>query len=374
MKTKNIGFIIGSALTLGLITGCGLGDVTNGAEVQAEVMKKNEVTQNLHSSIETSEEKGTTTVYYKVKNVSGKEQKLTFPNGLQADFLLYNENGKKLKQLSNETMAIQAIQEVTLASDEELSYEFSFTNLKAGKYVVEAFLTAIEEKARVAMDVMIEKEFYQTEEGTLVGQIDNHSVEILIDGKPISFQLTDEAKQQIEQLNDGQQIAFEYTDTGIEQKTIERFLPLEAKTNNNETITLTKSVLEVEQKKSDLALKLLETKDNNLLKELSPFEVFQLYMYIKAGEDYQTLYHFHLADEETLSVEEFIAENTTDEAIEQNRSFMRMLNEVRHFEVVYTDTNRAYISFKLPSNDENVEFKLTKGKNNIWYVNWVPFQ
>lgn len=212
-----------------------------------------------------------------------------------------------------------------------------------------------------------EKELYLEGKGIYVGQIDNRSIEVKIDGTPTAFQLTDEALIQLESISEGDEVSFVYTDTKIEQKTIEKFNSQAGK------IKLTKSVLEVNQELADLQGKLHVSKDPTVLKGVNPFDVFSLYMYVKAGQDFETLYYYHEIDENSLSVEQYKKENMQADAVAQNDAFMRKLDQVREFQVVKIDDHRVYIAFTLPNDEHTYEFQMIKSEN-IWRVMWTPFQ
>jgi Cu/Ag efflux protein CusF len=218
-------------------------------------------------------------------------------------------------------------------------------------------------------EILVDKNLYLEGNGTYVGQIDNRSIEITINGKPIAFKLTDEAFKQLESIKEGDEVSFVYTDSKIEQKTIEKFQLKDSK------ISMTKSVLEVDQTLVDLQAKLHDTKEQTVLKGMTPFEVFSLYMYVKAGQDFETLYYFHELDTNSMTVEQFKKENMNSDAIAQNDAFFRKLDQVREFEVVQTDENRVYIAFTLPNDDHTYEFKMVKSATtDIWQVMWMPFQ
>ena len=114
------------ALAAGLLSACGSGNNTNGngkgikKENPAESPNQNEIIAPFHPSIEIKEENKSIIINYKVKNLSGEPQILSFPNGLQADFIVYDEKGSKVKQYSDEVMSTQAITEVTLENNDEI--------------------------------------------------------------------------------------------------------------------------------------------------------------------------------------------------------------------------------------------------------------
>lgn len=52
--------------------------------------------------------------------------------------------------------------------------------------------------------------------GSYTGQIDNHSVEIIVNGEPTSFQLSEGMDAVLEQLNKDDAVTFEYYEKAIE--------------------------------------------------------------------------------------------------------------------------------------------------------------
>lgn len=216
-------------LLAGLLSACGTGNQTNGngevvkKENPVEHPKQSEIAASVHPSIEIKEENNSTIINYKVTNISGRPLKLSFPSGLQADYIVYDEQGKKVKQYSEEVMSTQAISEMTFDNNQELQNSFTITNLYNGTYRIEVFLTAKEEQARVVMDLKVEKSLFSKASGIFTGQIDPHSIEVDIKGEKVAFQLTEEAIQQLRSLKEGSEISFVYTENEI-QKSIEKFL------------------------------------------------------------------------------------------------------------------------------------------------------
>jgi hypothetical protein len=60
-------------------------------------------------------------------------------------------------------------------------------------------------------------------EGIYIGQIDNNTIEVSIDGTPTAFRLNAITQMQISALTDGQFIGFSYSENDAGQKTILRF-------------------------------------------------------------------------------------------------------------------------------------------------------
>jgi hypothetical protein len=216
-------------LIVGLLSACGTGNNTNGngegvnKENPTEYPKQNEIVASFHPMIETKEENNSIIINYNVKNLSGEPQKLTFPSGLQADYIVYDEEGKKVKQYSEEVMSTQAINEVTLENNQEIQNSFTISELYNGRYKIELFLTAKEEQAKVVTDLIVENSLYSKGSGVYVGQIDPHSIEVDSTGEKIAYQLKEEAIQQLPLLKEDSVISFVYTENEI-QKTIEKFL------------------------------------------------------------------------------------------------------------------------------------------------------
>lgn len=217
--------IIGSALLMCLLSGCGNGEAQKGSAegTKTEVPKQNEIAAKFHATIETKPENQSMIIHYRVKNLSDKTQKLTFLTGLEADYIVHALQGKKVKQYSDEVMSTQAIKEIELGSNQEITKKFTISDLPNGHYKIEVFLTAKEEEAKVVTDLII-KNSYNKGSGVLVGQMDPHTIEIDIEGKKVAFQLKEEAIKQLPSLKEGKQVSFLYTENETGQKLIHKFI------------------------------------------------------------------------------------------------------------------------------------------------------
>jgi hypothetical protein len=223
---KNRRFLfIGSALVIGLLAGCGSGAAPKGSAEGTKTKPpiQNEIAAKLHATIETKAENHTMFIYYKVKNLSDKAQKLTFTSGLEADYIVFDLKGKKVKQFSDEVLSTQVIKEMELDSNQEISKEFTISDLPNGHYKIEVFLTAKEEKAKVVTDLIVKNSF-SSGTGVLVGQIDPHTIEIDMKGKKVAFQLTKEAILQLPLLVEGEPVSFLFKENENGQKLIEKFV------------------------------------------------------------------------------------------------------------------------------------------------------
>ncbi|MEH7157758.1 BsuPI-related putative proteinase inhibitor [Neobacillus drentensis] len=217
--------LIFSIVLFGILAGCGTDDTPKGnAEgKKTELPEQNEIAAKFHATIETKAVNNTMMIFYKVKNLSEKTKKLTFTSGLEADYIVYDLKGKKVKQYSDEVMSTQAMKEVELGSNQEIAKEFIISDLPNGHYRVEVFLTAKEEEAKVVTDLIVNNSFNK-ESGVLVGQMDPHTIEVDINGKKTAFQLTEEAIKQLSSLKEGQQVSFLYKENDKGQKTIQEFV------------------------------------------------------------------------------------------------------------------------------------------------------
>ncbi|WP_144548570.1 BsuPI-related putative proteinase inhibitor [Bacillus sp. X1(2014)] len=214
-----------STLVIGLLTGCETESAPKGSAegTKTEVPEQNEIAAKFHTTIETKPEYKSMIISYTVKNLSDKSQKLTFPSGLEADYIVYDLQGKKVKQYSEEVMSTQAIKALEVGSNQEITKEFTISDLPNGRYKIEVFLTAKEEEAKVVTDLII-KNSYSQRSGVLVGQMDPHTIEIDIEGKKVAFQLTEEAIKQLPLLKEGEQVSFLYTENESGQKLIHKFI------------------------------------------------------------------------------------------------------------------------------------------------------
>ncbi|MBM7662077.1 hypothetical protein JOC85_002884 [Bacillus mesophilus] len=364
MFKKSYMQIIGSALTIALLSGCGAVEGTTQGNQNIE--HQEEVHTTFKTYIEAGEENNQIKVVYKVENISNEDQLLTFTSGLQADVIVYDEEGNKAYQYSDEFMSTQAMEELAMKPKDLLEKEFIFSGLQNGKYVVEAFLTAKEEQAKVMMDLIVDNSFSKSS-GTLVGVIDSQSVEIEVDGKTSAYQLTDAAKSQIQFIHDGTKVEFLFTVNDNKQQVIQEFImdqPL--------TIELEKSVLELDDKLTELLenFKLNKETDSSYLANLQPFQIFKLYMNTQANEDFETLYYYHFVDQDNMPIDQYVAES--NDRIANVKVFMEKLNQVREFNVLLVNQNRVNIEFELDG--EILEFKMEKDENNVWRALWLPFQ
>ncbi|WP_162595984.1 BsuPI-related putative proteinase inhibitor [Bacillus sp. CGMCC 1.16541] len=137
-----------------VITGCGRTltsespiDEMNGGEQMTE--------QLLGDAIISNEKNGSVKIVYTVKNQSEEDVELTFPNGLKADYILYDEAGNKKAKYSEDVFTTMAVEHLTLHPEEELTHEFVIRHLKSGTYSVTLFLNVAGKKGKVTKSFTI---------------------------------------------------------------------------------------------------------------------------------------------------------------------------------------------------------------------------
>ncbi|MGG3563350.1 BsuPI-related putative proteinase inhibitor [Neobacillus rhizosphaerae] len=226
MANKKIYFVISSVVLFGLLTGCGTSSKTNGTteRTKTENQKQEKVTAKFIPSLEIKEDNHDMTIKYAVKNISGKKQTLTFSNGLKADFIVYDQNEKKVKQYSEEVSSTQATEEISLDNNKDIEQEFTISDLPNGQYKLEVFLTSKEDMAKTEAEFIVKNSIYTNGSGQYVGQMDPHTIEVSINGNKSAFQLSDEANKQLTSIKEGEQISFIYSEKDNGQKTIEKFI------------------------------------------------------------------------------------------------------------------------------------------------------
>ncbi|MCL7748311.1 hypothetical protein [Halalkalibacter alkaliphilus] len=141
---------------------------------------------------------------------------------------------------------------------------------------------------------------------------------------------------------------------------------------SEQKITIDHSILELDQELLFVSSSFRDTFDQSFFNGLTPFQVFQLYMYTLAGEDYETLYYFYNSESMQISKEQFITEGRNDVNSAYTRDFMKKFNEVRKFDV-WTKQDSAGVQFVLEAEHEQFTFQLFR-EGNMWLVSPNPLQ
>lgn len=119
-------------------------------------------------------------------------------------------------------------------------------------------------------------------------------------------------------------------------------------------------------------------KDDQLLKGLSPLDVFKLYFYAKQLEDSETTYALYIKGElfGTPSEKEYFGQPEFYGATfsENDKKLYAELQQVKEFKINYFHDNQAIITWK-GQEGSHPAFRLYKDPNNdAWKVSWLPMQ
>lgn len=146
--------------------------------------------------------------------------------------------------------------------------------------------------------------------------------------------------------------------------------PVNLLVNNDQELYLPSKLQPIYQEYS-------KTKDDGLLRDLSPFEVFQLYFYAEEQEDYETQYALFIHDEMYIKVFETYEEyldaivNPPFPIKEEDKLLSKIKIAVLEERVISEDS--ASISIGV-NNEEGLGFGLTKNSIGVWKINWLPIQ
>mgnify|MGYP005760137825 FL=1 len=133
------------------LSACGTGSTTpdeqtpttgNGEQQkEREIDESVAIAEGLHS---TAEFKGET-FEFTVENQTGDDVDIVFTSGQEFDYIVYDNKGAKVKQLSDGMMYTQAIREVLLADGDSLTYEVPMEDvtddLPSGSYTITFIFT-----------------------------------------------------------------------------------------------------------------------------------------------------------------------------------------------------------------------------------------
>jgi Intracellular proteinase inhibitor len=217
---------------------------------------------------------GNVKLNYKAKNQTENVVTYTFPSGLTVDYIVYDSEGKKFTQYSDQVLSTLAIEEMTLKQGEEYQENFIIKGLPNGKYTIDVFLNTKEDQAKTSKKFTVKNSIYNRTKGTLISWNDKaNTVQIMLGEKPTTFQMTDFVKEQLMPIEKGQEMDFIYSDTKIELKTIEKIIVAPKK------VTLKKSVLELDKELLAMYEHIKKNRNLTALEGYQPFEVFSTYIY-----------------------------------------------------------------------------------------------
>ena len=138
-----------------LLSACGTGSTTpdeqtpstgsGGQKEKEEEDSFDDSEDALEGLRSTAEFKGET-FEFTVENQTGDDVDIVFSSGQEFDYIVYNQKGMKVKQLSDDMMYTQAIREVLLADGDSLTYEVPMEevtdDLPSGTYTITFIFTS----------------------------------------------------------------------------------------------------------------------------------------------------------------------------------------------------------------------------------------
>ncbi|MGA5688555.1 hypothetical protein [Cytobacillus pseudoceanisediminis] len=113
---------------------------------------------------------------------------------------------------------------------------------------------------------------------------------------------------------------------------------------------------------------------DEILRGLSPSEVFQLYLFAEEIEDYYTQYALFNHDQDIgkpfPTLNHYLNAISESSSIPEEQTLLHRVKNARLEEVIIDDSS-AYISI---SEEDGFGFGLSKNSEGIWKVNWMPTQ
>ena len=140
-----------SILFFMFLSACGTGSTTpdeqapttgSGEQKEPEVDDSEDASEGLRSTAAFQGE----TFTFTVENQTGADVDIVFSSGQEFDYIVFDRNGAKVKQLSDDMMYTQAIREVLLADGDSLTYEVPMEevtdDLPSGAYTITFIFTS----------------------------------------------------------------------------------------------------------------------------------------------------------------------------------------------------------------------------------------
>lgn len=121
----------------------------------------------------------------------------------------------------------------------------------------------------------------------------------------------------------------------------------------------------------DRYLQFAASHNKQVLKGLSPSDVFQLYFYAEEHQDYQTQYALFMDDEEYVKMFATYEDYLGAVEIHDQQILLQRVKKGSLFENIVDETS-AFVSIEEEEN--GFSFGFSKNKEGIWCVNWLPIQ
>ncbi|WP_078556075.1 hypothetical protein [Bacillus alkalicellulosilyticus] len=118
--------------------------------------------------------------------------------------------------------------------------------------------------------------------------------------------------------------------------------------------------------------KFANTQNEELLRGLRPFEIFQLFFYAERIEDYETQYALYITDSSHDKVFETVEDYIKTKKTEEGTLLQRIEQELN--EGGYLIESIGQNANIIISKKEGLGFGLVKSERDIWKVRWLPIQ
>src|SRR5690625_909673 len=200
---KNLLIIVLLIISLGLVA-CGTGNTANKDDLETNNYGNSEVNNdsenndgeeesadNNQSPNENDEEKANENLIEKTGVYNGQAD----PHTIEIE----TENGPLAFQL-------------TMGAREEVE------NLEVGEEVRYSYTEDGNHREIETIEPAIERDDIITETGVYNGQADPHTIEIETEDGPLAFQLTMDAREEVENLEVGEEVRYSYTESGNNRK------------------------------------------------------------------------------------------------------------------------------------------------------------
>lgn len=92
---------------------------------------------------------------FHLKNQTEQVKTFHFNTGQRYDFVIKNDQGKKILQYSDDKMFTQMVGQETLKQAEELTYDAEVSDLEKGHYTITFWLTAKNEQPRASKSFQV---------------------------------------------------------------------------------------------------------------------------------------------------------------------------------------------------------------------------
>jgi hypothetical protein len=141
--------------------------------------------------------------------------------------------------------------------------------------------------------------------------------------------------------------------------------------------TIEEPILPLDDQLLEVYADFKDSHDQELLRNLEPYEVMKLYWYADTQEDYETEYEMYVQDDKYFvpSKEEFMEGVQSHSASNKDKQeFTDELESVNNMKQYYFDDTTAIVEFQGDLMEYPLSFRLLKNGDGIWTVSFMPIQ